>query len=218
MIEAVIFDMDGVIIDSETDYKQIETDMYKELGIDMSEEDALKSMGRDCVSWWSELKERFNLKQTAEALADLENKAYMDYLFSDTKEKRMMEGVDTLLKTLKQKGYKTAVASSSIVPAINRVLSMFNLEAYFDERVSGDHVENGKPAPDIFLKAAERLKVAPESCIVIEDSQSGILAAKRAGMLCTGYESAPKGVVDYSKADYQLKDYNRFFDIVTVIK
>ena len=76
MIEAVIFDMDGVIIDSETDYKQIELDMYAEMGLEMSEEDAVKSMGRVTVDWWRELKERFGFEQSAEELAEYENKEF----------------------------------------------------------------------------------------------------------------------------------------------
>ena len=217
MIEAVIFDMDGVIIDSEPDYKQIEMDMYDEMGLAMSEEDAVKSMGRVTVDWWRELKERFGFEESAEELAEYENKLYLDFLFSDEKQKTMMEGVDTFLKTLKDKGYRIAIASSSTVPAINRVLELFNLEEAFDVRVSGDHVAVGKPAPDIFLRAAELLNVDPEKCIVIEDSGSGILAAKRAGMQCTAYLSGPEGQIDYRLADYQISDFGRFFETVTVM-
>ncbi|WP_195268533.1 HAD family phosphatase [Eubacterium sp. 1001713B170207_170306_E7] len=217
MIEAVIFDMDGVIIDSETDYQQIELDMYAEMGLDMSEEDAVKSMGRVTVDWWRELKERFGFAQSAEELAEYENKLYLDFLFSDEQQKTMMEGVDVFLKTLKDKGYRLAIASSSTVPAINRVLELFGLEQVFDVRVSGDHVAIGKPAPDIFLRAAELLNVEPEKCMVIEDSGSGILAAKRAGMKCTAYLSAPDGQVDYRLADYQVAHFDRFFETVTVM-
>lgn len=71
MIEAVIFDMDGVIIDSEPDYKQIEMDMYDEMGLAMSEEDAVKSMGRVTVDWWRELKERFGLKRVLKSLQNM---------------------------------------------------------------------------------------------------------------------------------------------------
>ncbi len=152
MIEAVIFDMDGVIIDSEPDYKQIELDMYAEMGLEMSEEDAVKSMGRVTVDWWRELKERFGFEQSAEELAEYENNLYLDFLFSDENQKTMMEGVDVFLKTLRDKGYRIAIASSSTVPAINRVLELFDLEDAFDVRVSGDHVAVGKPAPDIFAR------------------------------------------------------------------
>lgn len=217
MIEAVIFDMDGVIIDSETDYKQIELDMYAEMGLEMSEEDAVKSMGRVTVDWWRELKERFGFEQSPEELAEYENKLYLDFLFSDEKQKTMMEGVDVFLKTLRDKGYRVAIASSSTVPAINRVLELFNLEDAFDVRVSGDHVAVGKPAPDIFLRAAELLAIEPEKCMVIEDSGSGILAAKRAGMQCTAYLSAPEGQVDYHLADYRISHFDRFFETVTVM-
>ena len=75
----------------------------------------------------------------------------------------------------------------------------------------------GKPAPDIFLRAAELLNVAPEKCMVIEDSGSGILAAKRAGMQCTAYLSAPEGQVDVHLADYRIAHFDRFFETVTIM-
>lgn len=214
MIKAVIFDMDGVIIDSEKDYKKIEREMYEKLGIDMSEEEALLSMGKVTTDWWREVVERHGLTLSPEALADQEDQAYLDYLFSDETEKTMCPNVDDLLKALKERGIKTAVASSSLMNGINRVLSIFNLEEDFDARISGQEVAHGKPAPDVFLKAAEVLGVCPEECLVIEDSFNGIKAAKAAGMCCVAYLSAPEGLVDYSEADYRIRDHRDFFDVV----
>ncbi|MDO4288986.1 MAG: HAD family phosphatase [Eubacterium sp.] len=218
MIKAVIFDMDGVIIDSERDYQQIEIDMYKQLGISMTAQEAQESMGKVTLEWWREVIERFGLKASAEALAEAEDKAYLDYLFSDETQKTMCPGVDRLLQALKARGLKTAVASSSLMDGINRVMAIFNLDAYFDLKLSGQQVACGKPAPDIFLRAAELLGVLPEECLVIEDSFSGIKAAKAAGMGCVAYLSAPEGVVDYSAADYRVKNYDDFFEAVAILK
>ena len=216
MIRAVIFDMDGVIIDSEKDYKKIEMDMYRALGISMTEEEALESMGKVTTEWWREITARFGLKQSPEALAEAEDKAYLEYLFSDDTPKNMCPGVDTLLRALKARGIRTAVASSSLIDGIKRVLDIFGLDAYFDVELSGQQVDRGKPAPDIFLKAAALLETAPGECLVIEDSFNGITAAKAAGMTCAAYLSAPEGVVDTSAADYQVADYEDFFDIVAL--
>lgn len=216
MIKAVIFDMDGVIIDSESDYKRIEWEMYQEMGLPVTKEEALSNMGTTCKDWWAELKRRYQFEESAEELAEREDERYVAYLFDDHIEKTMMKGADEFLKALKEKGYKTAIASSSVKRGINRVLEIFHLEEYFDVVVSGHEVQKGKPAPDVFLKAAERLAVSPEECMVIEDSYNGIVAAKTAGMQCTAYLSAPEGLVDYSKADYCIKEFSEYFQTVSL--
>lgn len=213
MIRAVIFDMDGVIIDSEKDYKQIEWDMYAEMGLPVSEEEAMESMGTVCRDWWQTLKNRYHFEQSAEELAAREDRLYVEYLFDDSRPKTMMPGADALLVALKERGLKTAVASSSVPQAIERVLGLFKIEQYFDKKVSGHEVKAGKPAPDVFLKAAEHLGVLPEECLVVEDSYNGIRAAKAAGMQCIAYLSAPEGVVDYTLADYKVADFADFFDV-----
>lgn len=216
MIKGVIFDMDGVIIDSEPVYKEIEKSLYKELGIYLTEAEIMDSMGKGTHQWWCEVVNKYNLKEDPKVLSDREDNTYLDYLFDDTAEKVMMPGLDGLLKNLKAKGIKTAVASASVPAAIEQVIGLFGLADYFDALVSGTQVPQGKPAPDIFLKAAELIDVPSEYCLVVEDSQNGVLAAKRAGMKAAAYLSAPEGFLDFSQADYQFKKHAELMDMAKI--
>ena len=105
--------------------------------------------------------------------------------------------------------FKLAVASSAKRERIELVLNRFELTSYFDVIVSGYEVSNSKPHPDIFLKAAEKLKVDPKECIVIEDSANGIRAAKLANMFWIGYNN-PISNQDLSEADIIINDFNDF--------
>ena len=101
------------------------------------------------------------------------------------------------------------VASSSSKSTIHLIIEKLRLSTYFQFLVSGTEVANGKPHPDIFLKAAQLHNVSPENCIVIEDSQNGIMGAKRAGMTCVGFRNPGSGQQDLSEADIVIDDYNR---------
>ena len=212
MIEAVIFDMDGVIIDTESIYKKIESKMYKDLGIKMSREEALSNMGKGVFNWWCILKEKYHLKEDPQALADYEIQTYIDYLFDDCKQKKFMDGIGDSVRTLKKKNYKIALASGSERAAVERVLDLSEFRECFDVTISNSDVKKCKPDPEIFLIAAEKLKVDPVKCLVIEDSYNGIKAAKTAGMTCLAYTSAPEGMIDYSLADGLLDHHNQLYD------
>ncbi|MDD4690620.1 MAG: HAD family phosphatase [Eubacterium aggregans] len=201
MIKAIIFDMDGVIIDSEGIYKKIEAKMYRDLGIEMTREESLMNMGMGIHNWWKKLQVKYQLKEDPEVLAEQEIQVYLDYLFDDEQEKRFMDGIAETLEVLSERGYRIGVASGSDAAAVDRVLAISGFQEYFAARITASDVVVCKPDPEIFLKAAEALEVTPGECLVIEDSYNGILAAKAAGMRCLAYTSAPEGIVDYSLAD-----------------
>ena len=214
MVEGIIFDMDGVIIDSEPKYIEIEVELYKELGIQMTREEKHRFMGMGMVELWQRIKDEYSVELDPEIWAKREEKIYFEYLFGD-EDKVMMEGVDELLDELVNKRHlKVALASSSSHRAISHVLKIFDIKKYFDVQISAEDVTYSKPAPDIFLKAAEALGVPPEKCLVIEDSRNGITAAKKAGMLCVGFASAPEGYVDYSKADGKIDRHKDFLPLM----
>lgn len=214
MIKAVIFDMDGVLIDSEPVFKGIERDLYKELGIEVSHDLILQNMGMVIVECWKRIIQTYRLDEDPEKWGKIESQRYLNYLMDDNMPKIPMDGTLELMASFKKRKIKMAVASSSDVEAINKVCEIFGYDAYMDKKISGTQVKYGKPAPDVFLKAAELLEVAPEECLVIEDSYNGIQAALAAGMECVAYLSAPEGSVDTSDAHYQMKHHKDFHAVV----
>lgn len=201
MIKAFIFDMDGVIIDSEPVHREIEQSLFRECGINVSEGEHLGFIGSTSHYMWDKLRKKHNLSNTLEELVERNRVIYLDHLNSDETVKPI-EGVGELIKELHEKGIKLAVASSSPINVIETVVNTFKLKDYFDILVTGDEVTKSKPEPDIFLHAAEKLGVKPENCIVIEDSSNGVKAAKKAGMKCIGYKNLGSGDQDISTADF----------------
>ena len=110
-------------------------------------------------------------------------------------------GVTELLERLREMEIPMAIASSSPRQFIEAVIEKIGIKQYFTEWLSGEEAEHSKPEPDIFLKVAGLLNVEPDECIVIEDSTSGIIAAKKAGMRCIGYRNVNSGNQDLSEAD-----------------
>jgi beta-phosphoglucomutase family hydrolase len=200
MLRAVIFDMDGVIIDSEPIYLRAGNEVFRYLGLDVSEEEHHSYVGISSKDMWSHIGNKYKIDLSTEELVEMEMKSYIDYLLS-RKDEKPIPGVVELIEDLYKNNINLALASSSSIKSIKIVLDMFNLDKFFKTVVSGYEVENGKPAPDIFLYAAKRVGVQPEDCIVIEDSENGIEAAKSAGMKCIGFKNVNSGKQDLSSAD-----------------
>ncbi|WP_440897879.1 HAD family hydrolase [Amphibacillus sp. Q70] len=181
----VIFDMDGVIIDSEPVYKSINEKIFNHMGIKIDDEAILHEiMGVIKQRKWELLKERYNLKESIDTLIEIENK-FFSQVELDFK-KMLFPEVVSILQTLKLSGMSTALASSSDRKRVYSVLKQCKLECYFDKVITGDDVVNGKPNPEVFLTAAKEFELPPENCTVIEDSTNGLLAAKRAKMNTIG--------------------------------
>jgi len=200
MFKALIFDMDGVLIDSEPLHKQIEQDILKELGVNVSLEEHFKfaSMGK---VMWDIMKKRygFNKEVTTDELHKEKEKRYIKALTS--KPILPIDGLKELVTYAKEKGLLLAVASSASIFNINLVLKAIGLEQFFGLIVSGEQVPRNKPYPDIYLKTAELLKLEVEECAVVEDSANGVKSAKAAGMYCIGFRNLSSGNQDISPAD-----------------
>jgi beta-phosphoglucomutase len=181
---AVIFDMDGVIIDSEPLYLTLNKELFKTLQIQVDEDMLHSFIGGAAKRKWGILKEKFLLIQNVEELLQLENDTFSKQKW-DFKQILKPE-VIPLLEKLKMQKIPVALASSSGMSRINAVLEQCELGTYFDVIVSGENFERSKPYPDIFLHTAEKLGVPNENCIVIEDSYNGLTAAKKADMYCIG--------------------------------
>ena len=207
MLKAVIFDMDGVIIDSEPTHTKLENDTYKKLGIEVSEEEHRSFVGATSHYMWGTLKNRYKLNETLEELIEYERSKYFEYLNSDKCEIALIDGVKELIEDLHENGVNLAIASSSPLNVIETIAKKFQIEEYFQVFVTGDYVKRSKPEPDIFLLASEKLGVNPKDCVVIEDSHNGVCAAKKAGMKCIGINSDATGRQDISMANLVIDSF-----------
>jgi len=208
-IKAVIFDMDGVIIDSEPLYYTIQNKLFNDLGFSISKSKYDTFIGAGMQLMWKRLSSKHNLPFTIEQLIKMNNDLiYITFNSSDSL--RATEGFTSFLTSVKDMGMKTAVASSTSKKIINVILSRLGILQEFDVIISSEEVLQGKPEPDIFLETATRLNIDPANCIVVEDSTNGVNAAKRAGMKCIGFSNINSGNQNLSSADIIV---NSFFDI-----
>ncbi len=146
------------------------------------------------------------LKESVKELIEERRKIF--YSLLNKEEIKLMPGLINLLNILKKNNKKIAIASSSEKEYIEYILNKFNIKEFFEVIISGYEIEKGKPEPDIFLKASEKLKVSPNECLVIEDSRNGVLAAKRAGMKCIAIPNSITKNQDFSLANKVLNSLN----------
>jgi HAD superfamily hydrolase (TIGR01509 family) len=180
-VEAVLFDMDGLMLDTERLSQSTWRRAMGDWGYDLSDEVYLTVVGRTAISTWQVFREAFGQDLPLEEIF-ARRQVYHDEI---TKRDgiALQPGVRELLHWLDTTPWKRAVASSTRRPIVLKRLEIAGVLDRFTTIAGGDEVEHGKPAPDIFLLAAERLGVAPEHCVVLEDSDAGIQAAHKAGML-----------------------------------
>lgn len=179
-IKAVLFDMDGLMVDTESLATEAFIHSAKKQGYDMTKEETLMVLGFTTKSIYEFWENYFrNSDVSGKQLVDDHYKYIENVLFTTGPKK--MPYIEELLKYLKENNYKVAVASSSNMNHIINNMEKTGLKKYIDEFASGAEVKNGKPAPDVFLLAAERLGVEPKKCLVLEDSKAGVIAGSSAG-------------------------------------
>jgi HAD superfamily hydrolase (TIGR01509 family) len=200
MIKLVIFDLDGVLLDSESLYKRVNFHFFHDLGVDITDEEYNFFIGISGEKMWTYIKEKGSLTQTiSELRAEEKERKYLG-LSENTLTPNL--GLIELLDHIKSHELPIAIASSGLMKNIQLILDKLMIKDYFSHIVSGEMPKQGKPAPDIFLLAANHFKIEPRDCLVIEDSRNGVLAAKTAGMTCIGYINKGSGNQDLSKADF----------------
>lgn len=205
MLKAVIFDMDGVIIDSEPLHARANILALKKYGINLTLDYVSQFIGNTILFMCETIKKDYNLDISAKDLSE-ESARQIDYLHS-------IEGytpipyVKEFIQDLHRHGVKLAIASSSTIELIEKITDVFEIRPYFTALVSGLSVKHSKPAPDIFLKACEELGVSPEEAIIIEDSYNGVLAATRANIPVIGYQNSHSGNQDLSKATLVVEGF-----------
>jgi HAD superfamily hydrolase (TIGR01509 family) len=208
-----IFDMDGVIVDTEPLYIKMNKDFLSQHNAFISDEAYNQFIGISATTMWDYLREKYHLPFTTNELIGLEKQAKYDIL--DKSPLKPIDGIVDLLDMLKSKNYRIAIASSSMRKNIELIISKTNLNGYFDCFISGEDIQYGKPAPDIFLKAMNHFHEIPENCIVLEDSKNGVLAANAANMFCIGFQNKNSGNQDLSTANRIVKSISEVGDFIS---
>lgn len=207
MIQTVIFDMDGVIVDTEPVHHFAYNQHFKQLNIEITPEMYASFTGNSTKNIFERLKAHFNLKEEVQTLVETKRNLFND-AFDHKEDLYLLDGVEDLIKELHSNGMQLVLASSSAKVTINRIFNRFGLHQYFSHIVSGEDFPKSKPHPAIFEHAAFLSQTPKENCIVIEDSTNGILAAKAAGIYCIGYDSVNSKLQDYSKADQIITNFS----------
>ena len=207
MVQTVIFDMDGVIVDTEPVHHFAYYQHFNELSIEVSDEMYRSFTGNSTRNIFQKLKAHFDLQEDVEDLI-LRKRHLFNEAFDLKEDLYLIDGVEDLIKDLHANGIQLIVASSASKVTIHRVFTRFNLHQYFTHIVSGEDFPKSKPHPAIFEHAAS-LSIAPkENCIVIEDSTNGIQAAVSAEIFCVGYDSFHSKDQDLSKANIIIRNFN----------
>lgn len=206
-IKAVIFDMDGTLIDSMWLWKAIDIEYLSRHGHELPDDLQASIEGMSFTETAGYFKERFNLSDDIETIKQDWNDMAREYYVSKV---TMKEAAEDFLHQLVKKGYKTGIGTSNSREMVGLILDKFKLEEHFHSVRTSCEVLKGKPNPDIYLKVAEDLGVEPEACLVFEDVPMGIMAAKNAGMKCCAvYDAFSEKVTDekIALADYYVTTY-----------
>ena len=187
-LQCVIFDMDGVIIDSEEIHKKAYFETFESLGLNVTDDLYKTLTGSSTINAFQKLVEHFELNDNPEDLVLQKRQRYVNY-FENDPTLHLVKGVEELIKYFFKNGIKMVLASSSSMGNINRVFNRFHLNQYFVGKISGADLRESKPNPEIFEKAAIIGNTPKENCVVIEDSDNGVKAANDAGIFVFGYRN-----------------------------
>ena len=203
-VKAVIFDMDGVIIDSEPLWRRVMIESFTEIGIPFNDENCRITTGLrfiEVADYW--FKKHHITHITIEAFDNLVINRLCDLI---QKEGKPMTGVSESLEFLKAKGIKLGIGTSSNNKLMNTVVDALKIRSYFDELCSAENMLYGKPHPEVYLTCAKKLEINPLECLVVEDSVNGIIAGKAAQMKVLAIpETIHLNNPKFSIADYRLE-------------
>lgn len=211
MIKYMIFDMDGVLINSEPLHYEIWKQIFAERGVEIDFEHYKGCIGSTVKRLMELIWEGYGVDFRGDATMPARFKEVKSE-YIETKDVPRIEGVTEVIPKLKEKGYRLAIASSSPQEYIEFCMEKLGIAECFEVMFSGERVAHPKPAPDVFLAAAEALGADPAECLVVEDSTNGSRAAKAAGMMCLGFPNPDSGDQDLSVAD------NYFYPFVQLLE
>jgi HAD superfamily hydrolase (TIGR01509 family) len=203
MIKAILFDRDGVIIDTEPIHIKSATYAFKRLGIKINKKEQKSLVARHPIDYVKDFKKKYDFSETEFRKFQKEN-----YQKNLHKAHLIMSNI-RLIKRLSKKGYKLALTTTSERSTSLKILKQAKLENILKIIIAFGDYEHRKPSPDPYLVTAKKLKVNPKDCLVIEDSDVGVQAAKAAGMKCIAIPTSTTKDKDLSKADLILKSADK---------
>lgn len=206
-IQAVIFDLDGTLVDSMWLWHDIDVEFLEQRGLTLPDTYQKDIEGMSFTETATYTRELFHLSESVEELKEIWNRMAIEKY---TYEVPFKPGAEEFLRDCRRQGIRLGIATSNSRELVNAVSSALGLDGYIQEVVTACEVRQGKPAPDVYLEAARRLKVQPQRCLVFEDVPMGILAGKHAGMQVCAVEdlfSAPEREEKRRLADYYISSY-----------
>lgn len=207
MLKAVIFDMDGVIVDSEPFHSKAFYALFDELEIEVTPSLYSSFTGKATLPICEEICTQFSVKQTPEELV-ARKRIHFKKIFEQDPSLQLIEGVLERIKEYHAAGLTLVLASSASMPTIHSIFSRFELYPYFKALLSGADLKASKPHPEIFQKATKATGFTAQECMVIEDATNGIKAAKAAGLFCVAFRSFHSKNQDYSLADKVIERFS----------
>jgi HAD superfamily hydrolase (TIGR01509 family) len=212
-LKCIIFDMDGVIIDSEEIHKKAYYETFASIGVDVSDELYKTLTGSSTINAFQRLVTHFNLEIDPKELVLNKRNRYINF-FENDPNLHLVKGVEELIKHSYSKGLTLILASSSAMINIDRVFKRFDLNKYFTAKISGADLKESKPHPEIFEKAAILGNTIKENCIVIEDSDNGVKAANDAGIFVVGFKNPMAEDQTLKNADFIINNFKRLKKLI----
>jgi len=214
MLKGVLFDMDGVIVDTEPLHHKAYHLMFDEVEIEVSPELYQSFTGQSTLNICKRLCDHFGVTKAPETLVQLKRK-HFKHIFANDSSLQLIDGVLDIIKEYHERELKLVLASSASMLTINNIFERFDLNQYFIAKFSGADLKQSKPHPEIFEKAAYATGYERKNCMVIEDSTNGIKAANAAGIFCVGYDSVHSKNQDYTIANMVISDFSEIkYDVI----